>query len=947
MWALIAPGGRTVQAQGFVYNVVYRPPEARYFVLETPHFEVIYEEGAGAEARETAARLEANLPAVQALVGARSRLRMPVVINRFNDRSNGYVTPLPFKQEIEAVSIKGAVLSPRYRSWIQTVAPHELVHAVHADFQEGFGVGEVVRWLSPDLSRTLNLTIPPGIAEGAAVLYESSLEEGRAGRLNHAFFTMVYRAALMSDRPWSLAQMLERSAYTFPFDRHYLGGAYLFRFLHEQGKTDFFPRATRLHYRFPLLGYGVNLWYGARTWPRSLRKALQDSLRAGEVRRVAALGPVTVPTRIAGARGVMHHRPRWLDAHTLVAYVFGYDVTAGLYRIDARTGRRTLLSVQALPEDRFFSFDADSSALLFARYEPDPLVPIRRVAEVFRLELATGRVTRLTRGGRVMTPAAAPDGGVWALRNEGQYNRWVRLTGPSSFEPVADWTRARFVSLHPSPDGKEVAVIVNLEGHQGLFRATLDAGGRVTLAPWVGFAGASVYDAAWSADGRYLLFTADRGGIANVYALEVRTGQVRRMTNARYGAMEPALSPDGRTLAFIHYEHERYDLVRIPFTFEAGQVVPPEATRFFDRVDWEAWLREPPAPSMPLAEPRPYRSLAHLRPRMLLPTFRLDAPADRPGDTRLGPGYGLMLHGTDPLQRWTFGAEGFFQKERVWGSLAVRTSLLPVYPMLRLFRRPETVRANVVDAEGQTVETVRLGREERGGDLTFSFPLTLESNVHRTSLLLSVQGGYRQERLFDRNGRYLTGFTGRYTVSPALSFVYRLRRNIRDLVPHQGLVLGGFAERDVAVEDGPARAAHVGQAHLYLPWLKSINGGLRLHATVLDQNRGGIFDLEAFMPRGHEDVFLGRGTFVKYGGEYVQPLWFIDNGLFLLPFYFKALYAFGFAETLHDVARPADRVSSVGAGLGLQFRFFYVLDLELRVAAAYRVEDRRWRVVYR
>ncbi|RMF52097.1 MAG: hypothetical protein D6746_17065, partial [Bacteroidetes bacterium] len=79
-------------AQGFVYPVFYRPPEARYFVLDTPHFEIIYEAGAEAEARETAARLEANLPAAMALVGSRSRLRMPVVINRFNDRSNGYVT---------------------------------------------------------------------------------------------------------------------------------------------------------------------------------------------------------------------------------------------------------------------------------------------------------------------------------------------------------------------------------------------------------------------------------------------------------------------------------------------------------------------------------------------------------------------------------------------------------------------------------------------------------------------------------------------------------------------------------------------------------------------------------------------------------------------------------------------------------------------------------------
>ncbi len=937
--------GHDAGAQALVYDVVYRPPGTRYFVLESPHFDVIYEAGALDEARETARRLESALPAVDSLVGARHTLRMPVVLNRFNDRANGFVSPLPFRQEIEAVSIKGNRLSPRFRSWIETVAPHELVHAVHADYRNGFGVVGVTRWFAPDLARSLNLTIPAGIAEGAAVLFESDLEPG-AGRLNHSLFTMQFHAAMLSEHPWSLTQMLERPDHTRPFDRFYNGGGHLFRWLREHGPEDFFRRATNFHNRFPFLGYGFDLWYGLRQRPGKVWRAFRDDVRARERRRIEALGPLTEATLVAGARGLVHRRPRWLDDRTLVAFVHGYDVTPGLYRIDAETGARTLLGAEKLTEDQYFSLTPDGAAVLFARYVEDPFVARKQIAELFRLDLATGRVTRLTKDARALAPAPAPDGGVWALRNEGQYNRWVRLRSDGSLEPLSTWERARFGSLEPSPDGTTVAVVLNVRGRQGLFRATLD-GGAPALQPWVGFDDGSVFDASWSRDGRYVLFTADPGGIANVYALDVREDRVLRLTNVPFGALEPSLSPDGKTLAFVNYAHERYDLVRMPFAPEAARVVPRARTRAFETIPWETWLRAAPRPTMPEADPRPYATLRYLRPRMIYPTFRYEDRTTRPGDTKLGFGFGLGVQGTDPLQRWAFSAEGFRQKGRLWGEGVVRTSVSVLRPSLRAFRTPTTVLARLVDRQGNTVQTVRVGRERRGVEAGVFVPVTLGSNVHRTTAAFAVRGSYEQERLFDREGKALTPFVGRYTLSPAAVLGYRLQANPRDLVPNTGLVVSAASEIDLSADRGTPRRALLGQANLYLPFLKSRNVGLRLDAGLLTQNQGSIYNLDRFMPRGHEDVFLGAGTFVRYGVEYTWPLWFIDDGFFLLPVYFRALFAYGFAETLHPVERFSDRVSSAGVGLGLRIRFFYLFNLELRAAASYRIEAGTWDVVYR
>ena len=126
-------------------------------------------------------------------------------------------------------------------------------------------------------------------------------------------------------------------------------------------------------------------------------------------------------------------------------------------------------------------------------------------------------------------------------------------------------------TAHSAPTDETVAVLLNVGGRQGLFKASFDADGVPTLEPWLLFDEATIHDACWSADGRYLLFSADPGGITNVYAYDRHTDRVLKLTNVAYGALEPSLSPDGRTLAFVAYQHEQYDLVQIPFAPEEAE----------------------------------------------------------------------------------------------------------------------------------------------------------------------------------------------------------------------------------------------------------------------------------------------------------------------------------------------------------------------------------------
>lgn len=920
------------------YDVQYRPASARYLVGHYPHFDVIYQAGTEATAFQIATELEAHRAATDSLVGRTGDpLRMPVVVNGFNDRSNGFVSPFPFRQEIEAVSLKSDALATYFPSWPAAVAPHELVHAAHADIDAGFGVGGLVRRFGPDWSRVINLTAPRGLVEGVAVYRESQLHPG-AGRLHAPTATMKYRAAMLSDAPWSLTQMLEAPAYTRPFDRHYLGGGQAYAYLtareDRSAEPSFFHQATRLHHRFPLLGFGVGLWYGTGTPPWALGDSMQADLVARVRQRQASGEPFTHPDVIDGAPGLEYRRPHWVSDSTLVAHAEGYNVRPGFYAVDVASGRRRLISTQRITEDGVTTLSRDTTGLYFSRYVPDPFVLQAFQAEVHRLDLADGTVQQLTSGGRAHAPVEAPGGPVWALRNEGAYNQWGRVQSDGTVEPITTLPKVQIVQVAPSPNGRTVAVLINEDGIVRLYRATLPENGTVRLVPWLGMVGGVIYDVSWGPQGRYLLFTSDAEGTANVYALDAAHDHVRRLTHVPFGALAPSVSPDGKTLAFVNYRHERFDLVRIPFRPDRGVSVSAATLLRPGERGWEGLPRRgtDSQAARPPARISQYRPVTRLAPRLVYPM--LDYDIERDGEP-LGVKVGVGVAGADPLKQWAYSAEGYYQAHRLWGRALLQSGRYLARPSATIYNEPTSI-------------SRRRAIEERGVELSVRAPLTLDRNVALTQALFQVGSAVQQARLIDEEGQVLTAFEAQWVLRPAAVFGYRVEANLRDLMPSRGVVLRSSAEVDAWSSSG-ARRGWRASARMYLPFLERYNTGMSLYGRLLTQNRSSVLSANPVLPRGYvgEGLGLPQGTFGLLGAEVVQPITFIDDGWTTIPIYLKSLYTYGFAEALWYTSHPQERLSALGMGLGLRFRFFYAFDFDARIGAAFRPSSNDIRLINR
>ena len=932
--ATSSAAGQSAVSRENLYGVTYRPMEARYLVGRYPHFDLIYQAGTEATAFEIATRLERQLAATQRFVGAPTdRLQMPVIVNGYNDRSNGFVSPFPFRQEIEAPSIKSNALTVPFPSWPAAVAPHELVHAAHANVDAGIGVGGAIRWLGPDWSRVINLVAPSGLIEGAAVYRESQLYP-RAGRLNAPLATMTFRAAMLSEDPWSMTQMLEAPTYTRPFDRHYVGGGQAFAFLTERGASSepaFFHRAIRLHHRAPFLGFGIGLWHGTGAPPARLGRTLQDSLVA-RVRAIhTARQPFTDVDLIDGADGLHYRRPHWLTDSTLVVHAQGYATRTGFYAIDEPTGRRQFISAQRVTEAYGISIAPDSTDLYFSRYVADPLVTRQAFAEVHRLDLSDGTTTQLTRVGRAHAPVTTPDGQLWTLQNEGSINQWSLVGPDGTVEPLTEVADARFRQIAPSPRGGQVAVLLNVQGEQRIYRAVLPGDAqRPRLHPWLGMAEGAIYDVNWSPDGRHLLFSADWRGGVNIFALEVETGTVRQLTNVAFGALEPTVSPKGTRLAFVTYRHERFDLVQIPFQPSARPVIPEAA---LVRPGEDGWTTpdalEASLEIQPPSTITTYRALPELRPRLVYPVLDVSINGT---DSPLGAKVGLGAAGADPLGRWAYSGEAFVRANRLWGSLQVQTGRHWLRPRVRLYSEPTPAGA--------------VGVEERGAAVRIGAPYTVTRNVQLTQLQGQLDSAIEQARFIDRDGNPRSAFSSRWTLRPSAAWGIGLERNLRDLMLRRGLILQAVSEVDLW-SNRPRRLGALGAVRLHVPLWPQWNTGVNVYARVLSQNRTAVISPSALLPRSYNDRGLGAGTFATWGAEVLQPLTYVDDGLTLVPLYVQALYAYGFAESIRALEGEAGSLSAVGGGLGIRLRFFYALNVDLRLGAAYRPTDRDVRLITR
>jgi eukaryotic-like serine/threonine-protein kinase len=175
--------------------------------------------------------------------------------------------------------------------------------------------------------------------------------------------------------------------------------------------------------------------------------------------------------------------------------------------------------------------------------------------------------------GAYFSPRISPDGRKLAVAIEApgtvNYSIWVfdltrsvstRLTFTSSLNGHPAW----------SPDGKTIAFMSNRSGQFHLYQTAVDGTGNTSP---VIVDDAGEYNPSYSSDGRYLIFrrlSAQSGAHFEIWAKPL-DGDPEAFPVVQSEAAHPALSPDGKWLAYSSQESGRPEIYVVPFRQGSGK----------------------------------------------------------------------------------------------------------------------------------------------------------------------------------------------------------------------------------------------------------------------------------------------------------------------------------------------------------------------------------------
>jgi hypothetical protein len=928
VWGLSGPAGAHAQAPD---------PRLRWHTLRTEHFEITFHEPLAPLAQRLANAAERATSSLTAALGYRASQRTLILLTDETDDANGSAGVIP-RNEIRLFASAPDDLSTigDYDDWISTLVTHEHTHILHLD-----QIGGLPALVNAILGKTAapNAVQPRWFIEGLAVFEESARTS--AGRERSSIVDMVLRMDALSGRLMTLAQISNDPVRWPHGDIPYVYGSRFIGFIAERYGAEALSRIGR-DYGRQAIPFGLNRIAKRATGFTfvELYEQFRQALTAHYAEQRARIEAVGV---VEGSELARHadltRSPRYLRDGRLAYYAQDGRSSGRI-----RTPDGTLLTRTA--GEAALSPHPDGKSIIYSQYAP--YRDIYSLHDLFRLDLDSGDSERLSHGLRASQPDVSPGGRdvVFVTQANGSSQlEEGRLDDVDATHHVVFRSRPFEQVFTPrySPDGKQIAWSAwRTGGYRDILLLDRDSGSVREL----------THDRAqdsgptWSPDGARVYFSSDRSGVANVYAYELGTGLTYQITNVVGGAYQPAVSPDGKTLAYVSYTDLGFGLRTLALARVPVRLAEPFAdTR-----------PTPAAPPVDQALPvHPYNPLPTLPPH----NYQLEVR-----DGALGTELSVSVGGADiaGFHHYALQTAVSIDSGDPSVSLSYSYGRSPLYPSLRIFR--ELSARYDLGIAGKPRRWIEDGI---GGSvaLSYAFPSVLKSQNLDFDYTLTHVGKARPfGGAIDPNDPPPTLPELGFMPSAGLGYRYSdVTREAYDVSPSGGRNLAlrvGVTDPIMGRDLHTVSVRWALRQFIAMPWAA-------LHVLAIryaggesggDPGRAGVFSIGGFpqnspfislydfavfgaIPnisgdalRGYPQGFRSGTQFHQLQVEYRFPLFAPELGVYTLPAYLRRLYADVFTD-VGDATSGRLELSHFLVGSGAEL--FTQIEITYRVIVTIRL----------
>ena len=540
-----------------------------WYTIESKHFRCHFHTGEEELARKTLRIAEDVHVELSVLMDWKPVGKTDLILTDEFDIPNGNATPFPTNRSGIFLSGPDSVDSLEDVSdWLETVIKHEYLHILHLD--KATGSASAIRkifgralYIFPFFTAFPNAYQPAWIVEGLATYIETDKKRG-IGRGQSSYYDMFMRMEALGEFK-SLAHVNVPNVTEWPMNTsRYLYGVHFFQFIEEKyGKQKITDLVD--NYSNNLIPWQLNsnatesigknlyaLWDEFELSTKEKYKSQQDKvLKRGELKgeQLTTGGYFTGPLSV-------------LDSGDIYYLDYNADQNKSLKVLQPKKSGgykkpREIIDVRSLAR-----LDVHSTAgVLLAKAER-----CRNAAlyyDLFHIDLKTGKQTRLTDCGRYRMAAWNPDGTkIIAVKNGLAVNELHLLNAKGEKQEVL-WKGDMSVvvsSLDWSPTDSTIIASV-FRPNTGWNLEIFD----LKTKQWAALTEDDVIETTptFTADGKTILYSADNGGVYNIYSLNLETKETKSLTDLVGGAFYPIQTKNDQELYYIGYTSAGFDVFKM------------------------------------------------------------------------------------------------------------------------------------------------------------------------------------------------------------------------------------------------------------------------------------------------------------------------------------------------------------------------------------------------